>query len=223
MSPRQQFTSTPYAIQAANAAVAGSANAVAAGNITGTLGAAQLPATVVTNGAGGVNISGTFTGDGTELTNVSGTWSVNGSSLYYNNGHVGVGNNNPQATLDVSGSAKISGLLRSGSETGTTDAPNPAGLVIRHLSSITQTSNSVVAVVTNRFGSAIYLVRDGSNGGFGIRYPDSPGRIIVAAMGMDLNAVQRNSYQIIFNPSAGGFLPMLYRFPKYRAFRLHVW
>ena len=75
LSPRQQITSTPYAIQAANAAtatVAASANAVAAASITGTVALAQLPTTVlVTNGASGVNISGTFSGNGTGVTNVN--------------------------------------------------------------------------------------------------------------------------------------------------------
>jgi len=73
LSPRQQITSTPYAIHSANAAtatVAASANSVLAPNITGTVPLAQLPATVVTNGAIGVNFTGTFTGDGSGITNV---------------------------------------------------------------------------------------------------------------------------------------------------------
>jgi FG-GAP-like repeat len=74
LTPRQEITSTPYAIQAANAAnaaVAASANSVAAANITGTVGLAQLPTTLVTNGASGVNLSGTFSGDGAGVTNVN--------------------------------------------------------------------------------------------------------------------------------------------------------
>ena len=55
LSPRQRLTPTPYAIYAANAGSATSANGVAAANITGTLTAPQLPATLVTNG-------GSFTG-----------------------------------------------------------------------------------------------------------------------------------------------------------------
>src|SRR5215472_9193197 len=43
LSPRQALTSTPYAIQSANAATAASAGSVAAVNISGTLTAAQLP------------------------------------------------------------------------------------------------------------------------------------------------------------------------------------
>ena len=71
LAPRQQLTSTPYSIQSANAASAASANSVAAGNITGTLSAAQLPSSVVTNGASGVNFTGTFTGNGAGITNVA--------------------------------------------------------------------------------------------------------------------------------------------------------
>ena len=67
LSPRQQITSTPYAIRSANA---GSANSVLASNISGAISLAQLPAAIVTNGATGVNISGSFTGNGAGVTNI---------------------------------------------------------------------------------------------------------------------------------------------------------
>ncbi|MSU58560.1 MAG: hypothetical protein EXS35_10340 [Pedosphaera sp.] len=57
LAPRQQLTPTPYAITA--------------GNLSGTLPLAQLPAAVVTNGAGGVNLTGSFTGNGANVTNVN--------------------------------------------------------------------------------------------------------------------------------------------------------
>lgn len=68
LSPRQQITSTPYAIQSLNAA---NASSVAATNISGTVGLSQLPVNVITNNGSNVNISGTFSGDGSGLTNVS--------------------------------------------------------------------------------------------------------------------------------------------------------
>src|SRR5215471_8118917 len=71
LSPRQQVTSTPYAIRAANAASAASASSVAAANITGMIPLAQLPASVITNGASGVSISGTFSGNGAGVTNLN--------------------------------------------------------------------------------------------------------------------------------------------------------
>jgi len=43
LNPRQPLTSTPYAVQSANAATAASASSVSAANITGTLTAAQIP------------------------------------------------------------------------------------------------------------------------------------------------------------------------------------
>ncbi len=57
LAPRQQLTPTPYAITA--------------GNLSGTLPLAQLPAAVVTNGAVGVLLNGTFTGNGAGVTNVN--------------------------------------------------------------------------------------------------------------------------------------------------------
>jgi hypothetical protein len=68
LSPRQQLTSTPYAVQSANAAAASS---VAAGNITGTFTTSQLPSAVVTNGASGVSFTGSFSGNGLGITNVN--------------------------------------------------------------------------------------------------------------------------------------------------------
>jgi hypothetical protein len=63
--PRQALTAAPYAILAGNAA------AVAAVNVTGTLGLSQLPVQLVTNGAAGLSLDGSFTGNAGGLTNVS--------------------------------------------------------------------------------------------------------------------------------------------------------
>jgi len=68
LAPRHLITSEPYAVHAANAARAA---AVDAGNISGTIGLAQLPTILITNGASGVSLSGTFGGDGAGVTNVS--------------------------------------------------------------------------------------------------------------------------------------------------------
>ena len=70
LSPLQSLTATPYAAFANSASSAVSANSVAAANVTGTLGLAQLPGSVVTNGASGLILSGTFTGNGAGLTNL---------------------------------------------------------------------------------------------------------------------------------------------------------
>lgn len=74
LNPPQSVTLTPYAafaVTAGNATTAGSADSVAATNITGTLPVTELPASVLTNGASGVAITGTFAGNGGGLTNVT--------------------------------------------------------------------------------------------------------------------------------------------------------
>jgi len=77
LSPVQNLTPTPYAIQSLNATTAttattaSSASSVAAANIVGTLALSQLQGAVVTNNQSGVNLTGTFTGDGGGVTNVS--------------------------------------------------------------------------------------------------------------------------------------------------------
>lgn len=77
LTPRQKFTSTPYAI------VSGTANSVAAASITGTIPLAQLPATIITNGATGVRITGTFSGNGTGITGVPLGLANSGNALAY--------------------------------------------------------------------------------------------------------------------------------------------
>ena len=90
----------------------------------------------------------------------------------------------------VAGNAQITGLIRSGTETGTSDAPNPAGLVVRRINSYSVTAGQVIARTDN-----LTLERDGSNGGFLLRYPALVGSVTIAAMGMDSTGAQKNFYQ----------------------------
>ena len=94
LAPRQQVTPTPYALLSANAMTAASANAVAAGNVTGTLGLAQLPAGVVTNSATGVNLTGAFAGNGGGLTNIA-DWHLTGNTGTTNGNYLGTADNQP--------------------------------------------------------------------------------------------------------------------------------
>lgn len=81
LSPRQQITSAPYAVQAANAltaAVAASANSVAAANIAGTLADTQLSSNIALRAGGN-----TFTGGNQNIAS----------------GNVGIGTSSPPAPL----------------------------------------------------------------------------------------------------------------------------
>ena len=66
LAPRQALTPAPYAITAGN--LSGS---VLAAQITGTVPLAQLPGNLVTNGQTGVTLGGTFSGNGAGLTNLN--------------------------------------------------------------------------------------------------------------------------------------------------------
>ncbi len=63
LSPLQQLTSVPYAVQSLNAGTAA--------NVTGSISLAQLPGVVLTNGETNVSITGTFSGSGSGLTNLN--------------------------------------------------------------------------------------------------------------------------------------------------------
>ncbi|MCX6925445.1 MAG: hypothetical protein NT154_19890 [Verrucomicrobia bacterium] len=117
-------------------------------------------------------------------------------------GNLAVGN-----SLIVSTNARVSSLIRSGSETGTSQAPSPAGLVVRRINFTLPTANSVVAVMhaaSSPAGTEIALVRDGTAGGFQIQYPALPGYITISCMGIDTNGVSRNFYVGKANPATAG-------------------
>lgn len=143
-----------------------------------------------------------YTGGGLGYRNSS---STNIVLAWNSSGNVGIGTNTPAAMLDVVGDTRVHGLLRSGTETGTTEAPDPAGMVVRRVNSTSVVSNSVVAASGGENGGgAITLVRDGTAAGFQIQYPARPGYLTIACMGLDGTGAPRNFYTTIANPSSAG-------------------
>ena len=202
-------------------------NAVGQLGTVGTIGLAQLPTAVLTNNASGVDLSGVFSGNGGGLTNLavaqlpggvltnnqtgvtlSGTFSGDGGGL----NNVGTSANTGGATVRRDGSGAVSlgavrstGLIRSGSETGTSDSPNPAGLVVRRINSWNSSAGQVVAVAPCDNGN-LTLERDGTDGGFLVRYPANAGYIVVSAIGIDNNQNLKTSFQYVENPTTAGIL-----------------
>lgn len=80
----------------------------------------------------------------------------------------------------VNGDARVTGLLRSGSESGTSQGPTPAGLVVRRINSTSVSSNLVVARTDQ-----LTLERDGTKAGLLIRYPASAGFQTINAVAMN--------------------------------------
>jgi hypothetical protein len=166
----------------------------------GTLSPAQLPGYVVTNTETGVTLGGTFTGDGTGLSN------VNAAALAGQPGSAyALLSSSPTFTGTVSApslivsSAQITGLLRSGIGTSNSEPPSPDGLVLRRINSINPTAGLVVARTDN-----LTLERDGSNGGFLLRYPAVPGQLTISAMGIDSTGTSKNFYTFLNNPGTAG-------------------
>src|SRR5206468_11403328 len=93
---------------------------------------------------------------------------------------------------------RVRGPLRIGSETGTSETPNPAGLVIRRINSTDRHTNQVVAR-TDR----LTLERDGTSGGFLIRYPATPGFITIACLGINSTGGPENCYTTLDHPGTG--------------------
>jgi len=104
LNPVVNLTPTAYAVQAFNAA--------SAGQLTGTLPLALLPAGAVTNGAANVNVNGAFFGDGSGLTNVAhliGGNLFSGDQIVSTGFVVGIGTTSPDSPLTVNGYTHITG------------------------------------------------------------------------------------------------------------------
>jgi hypothetical protein len=126
---------------------------------------------------------------------------ANDQFLIRANGGVGININNPQSALHVNGDTRVTGLLRSGSETGSSEMPSPAGLVVRRVNSISIVAGQIVARTDN-----LTLERDGTAGGFLIRYPASTGNLTIACMGMNSSGTPVNFYTALANPGSAGTL-----------------
>ena len=108
------------------------------------------------------------------------------------------------APLTVSTNVKVSGLIRLGTETNTTDAPYPQGLVIRRI-------NSLAIQVSNVVARSDYLTlqRDGTYGGLVIRYPAGCPAQTITCMGMSDQGVAVNFYAgWTTNPAVAGVLQL---------------
>ncbi len=125
--------------------------------------------------------------------------------IIMNNGFVGIGTTNPVTTLEVNGNAqidgnaRITGLINSGSQTGTSQAPTEPGLVVRRINSTTATAGSIVART-----DTLTLVRDGSNGGWKVDYTANPGNVTIAATGITSAGAVIGFYTSLANPVAAG-------------------
>jgi hypothetical protein len=110
-------------------------------------------------------------------------------------GGVGIGTATPVMQLHVQGDTRVTGVFRSGSETGTSEPSHPAGLVVRRINSTSAAVNQVVAR-----NDHVTLERDGSNGGMIIRYPAGAYRQAIACTAMTSTGSLINYYTTLLNP-----------------------
>jgi hypothetical protein len=153
--------------------------------LAGSVGSGQLSGTY-TNSVTFNNPADTFVGNGSGLTNVNAA-TLGGlpASAY--------AQLNTNATFN---NTRVTGLLRSGSETGTSEAPSPAGLVVRRINSTSFAASQVVAETDN-----LTLLRDGTAGGFQINIPALVGNVTIACMGVNSAGTPVFVYKTVANPS----------------------
>lgn len=161
LAPRQQVTPTPYALYAANAGIASSANSVPAADVSGTLGLAQLPAAVVTNSASTVNLAGAFTGNGGGLTNLA-AWQLNGNTSTTNGNYLGTTDNQ---SLEIRVAGTRAGLI-----SPSNGSPNIVFGPAQNVISNTTAGSSILGGATNLIeaGSSFSVLGGGSGNNRGL-------------------------------------------------------
>jgi hypothetical protein len=192
------------------------------GNGTGltSLNASQLTSGTVPSGAlSGVytnpitmtNGGNIFAGNGTGLTN------VNAAKL---NGLISSSTNLPSsiAQRDASGNfsagsvtvssltasnVQATGLLRSGSETGTSDPPS-AGQVIRRVNSLSAAAGNIIART-----DLLTLERDGTFEGLLIRYPAGAGQQTINCVAQTLSGTSIFFHTTLNNPASPGTVQLV--------------
>jgi hypothetical protein len=219
LTPRQPVTATPYAM--------------IAGNVTGAIPLAQLPASVVTNGASGVNISGTFNGNSAGATNVDLAFNSGGSihvasGVFVLSSSPGVGANPDSVTaVDVNGDGKLD--LVSANGTGNTLSVltnNGSGGFVLSSTVITGTGPRSVAaadingdgkvdlISASSSGNSLTLLTNNGVGGFvlltSLALGSSPNCVIAVDVNsddkMDLVSTIVGGVAVSTNNGIGGFL-----------------
>ena len=108
-------------------------------------------------------------------------------------GNVGIGTTTPAYPLDVNGSSHVSGTIRMGSETGTSQAPTITGIVVRRINSTSSATNQIVART-----DLMTLERDGTAGGFLVRFQSNNDNPVVAGTAIDQNGNATNVFKVYF-------------------------
>ena len=125
------------------------------------------------------------------------------SASFNINGNATVGNTVTANTL-IASTAQVTGLFRSGSETGTANPPSPAGLVIRRLNSTSATVSNVVART-----DVLTLERDGSNEGLLIRYPAGVARLTINCLAQSFYGTNIIVHATLNNQLSAGTIQLL--------------
>jgi len=173
-------------------------------NPAGLISGAVSAALNLTNAANVIN--GTFAGDGAGLTNVNaallgGSPGAAFAKLTSSPPFTGVVS---ASGLNINGNVQFNGLIRSGSETGTSNAPSLPGLVIRRVNSLNTTISNVVART-----DMLTLERDGSNEGLLIRYPAGITRQSINCLAQTLGGTNVIFRTTLNNPGTAGTIQVL--------------
>ncbi len=212
IQPRLRLLSSPYTYLAKNSTALVSPNG---SNIVSTAnGELTINGSVSANSIIGSSVSATtLTGNGSGLTGLTASQipPLDGSKITGNLAGSKINGVVPDSVLSgnvalrgsantFSGNQRIIGTLRTGSETGTSQAPNLSGLVIRRVLSTSSTAGQVVAR-DNKF----VLERDGSPGGLRLRYvgPAPIGGAIIHYTGANGSGAAVGGFVALYSTNTG--------------------
>jgi hypothetical protein len=153
-----------------------------------------------------------FSGNGTGVTNVNAS-RLNGltatpanlpNTIVQREGSGNFSAGALTATSLAAGNVQATGLLRSGSENGTTDSPALNGLVIRRVNSLAAGVSNVIART-----DLLTLERDGSNEGLLIRYPAGAGAQTINCVAHTVSGATVFVHTTLNNPVSPGTIQLV--------------
>ena len=200
LSPRQELTSSPYAIRAQAAGTAATSTDVADGAVVKSLNSLRDNVTL----AAGANVTiapsgNTLTISSTGVGGNTNIWNVSGTNAFYNSGNVGIGNSTPVGKLDIAGAQDAVRII--GPQAFLTFHDSSAGYVRGRIQSVSGELALFAENYVNGSNPSAFM-KLAANGSVGIGSPNPVGKLEIVAQDA-LRLVGFQPFLTLYDSNAG--------------------